>query len=107
MKSLFHKLKEQLKCKGIQVSDEELLKPNQLPPHVKRYFMDYVDVYEIMNELAESGGKIAQARTEQQRDHLFYEMKLNQAKDALKDIQLLGDETSRSIATEALARIEI
>jgi hypothetical protein len=112
LKSLFQKLKDQLKLKAIQVSDEELMKPNQLPPHVKRYFMDYVDVYEIMDALHQSDGEIRKAREEQQRDKLFYDMKLQQAIDALKEIRALGSIGSEmspeaQVADEALRRIII
>lgn len=112
MKSLFQKLKDQLRCETIQVTDEELMKPNELPAHIKRYFMDYVDVYEIMDALNKSDGEIQKVKDEQRRDKLFYEMKLNQAINALKEIRDLGSiekelNVEAKIADEALKKIEL
>jgi hypothetical protein len=105
LKSLFHAVKDRLKCKATTHS-------NQLPPHIQRYGQDYVNVYDVISDSFKMSDELKSLRLQQQRDKLFYDMKLEQATRALKEIRAIGSmtdtlSTEAQIADEALKRIEI
>lgn len=93
MKLLFQKIRDQLKCKAMEVSEEELMKPNELPPHIKKYFMDYVNVYEIMDQLSAQDKIILGLKDEVEKTQLqceIYKKKLYLARHALIVLQGIG-----------------
>lgn len=113
MKSLFQYLKDLLKCKATTPceKEEKISQPNQMPHNVQKYGMDYVNVYDVINDLSKLSAEYKKLKEQSDRDHLFFQMKLDQAISALKEIRSLGSlgelSPEAQIADEALKKIMI